>query len=602
MERGRRVRAGCRSAHDDPSLGAHCVELPASRSLRPHRPRPRAPPPVTSLTSATTSAVAWLTVVGAEPSARASFSSPRRGDDHVRPERWASDRGRRHTATDAPHEHPLTGPRRRARVTSMRYAVSNTSGNAAASSNERSPGIANRGRGHGDQLGVSAVARLADDVHLPVLHDPRVEHDPLVRPGQHPGSVGAEDPRLRAQTAVLANPDVEMVERRRAQLDQDVALAGRRDRGRPRSGGRLGAAVLVDAESPSRRHNPRMTGEDVRRLGEELGLDALGVARAGRPIRRPSGSSWRAARSAGLFAEMKFTMAHPEVSCHPEALVPGARTVISAALCYWRPRGAARRRARAGWPALHVGTTPATSCARSSMRAGRAPWRDVPRARRREPARRPAEGRGTQRGGLLRQEHAADHAARHGSWVVLGTLVTDVEPRARPSPLDTDCGDCRHLHRRLPDRRPRRARNTGRHSLPVVLDAGAALRAGRVSARAGSAGLRLRHLPGRLPLEPRSREAPMAHLAARPAPAYVDLRALARRRRPTELVERAYDRLYVPRNDPRWLSPCNARSSRSATWAMRATSRCSSASLRTATSLIAEHVAWALGRSARRRA
>jgi epoxyqueuosine reductase len=32
---------------------------------------------------------------------------------------------------------------------------------------------------------------------------------------------------------------------------------------------------------------------------------------------------------------MKFTMAHPEVSCHPEALLPEARTVVSAALCYY---------------------------------------------------------------------------------------------------------------------------------------------------------------------------------------------------------------------------------------------------------------------------
>jgi len=31
---------------------------------------------------------------------------------------------------------------------------------------------------------------------------------------------------------------------------------------------------------------------------------------------------------------------------------------------------------------------------------------------------------------------------RHGSWVVLGALVTDVEIGASP-PLDLDCGDCR---------------------------------------------------------------------------------------------------------------------------------------------------------------
>ena len=40
---------------------------------------------------------------------------------------------------------------------------------------------------------------------------------------------------------------------------------------------------------------------------------------------------------AGLFADMRFTMARPEESCHPETLLPGARTVVSAALCYWLP-------------------------------------------------------------------------------------------------------------------------------------------------------------------------------------------------------------------------------------------------------------------------
>ena len=34
---------------------------------------------------------------------------------------------------------------------------------------------------------------------------------------------------------------------------------------------------------------------------------------------------------------MRFTTARPEVSCHPESLLPGARTVVSAALCYWAP-------------------------------------------------------------------------------------------------------------------------------------------------------------------------------------------------------------------------------------------------------------------------
>src|SRR5437763_11869890 len=81
--------------------------------------------------------------------------------------------------------------------------------------------------------------------------------------------------------------------------------------------------------------NPRMRVEDVRRLGQELGFDAVGVARA-----EPYADTERhiaERRARGLFAEMKFTMAQPERSCHPESLVPGARSVVSVALCYWRP-------------------------------------------------------------------------------------------------------------------------------------------------------------------------------------------------------------------------------------------------------------------------
>ncbi|MCW2963380.1 MAG: hypothetical protein JWO17_632, partial [Actinomycetia bacterium] len=78
-----------------------------------------------------------------------------------------------------------------------------------------------------------------------------------------------------------------------------------------------------------------MTSEDVRRLGDELGIDALGVARAEAYVETERHIVER--RERGLFAGMKFTMARPEQSCHPESLLPGARSVISAAACYWTP-------------------------------------------------------------------------------------------------------------------------------------------------------------------------------------------------------------------------------------------------------------------------
>src|SRR5919206_633108 len=81
--------------------------------------------------------------------------------------------------------------------------------------------------------------------------------------------------------------------------------------------------------------NPSMTARELERLAAELGLDAVGAAPAA-PYEETE-RHIRERRARGLFADMKFTMARPEVSCHPETLLDGARTVVSAALCYYAP-------------------------------------------------------------------------------------------------------------------------------------------------------------------------------------------------------------------------------------------------------------------------
>ncbi|HEY8626874.1 MAG TPA: QueG-associated DUF1730 domain-containing protein, partial [Gaiellaceae bacterium] len=78
-----------------------------------------------------------------------------------------------------------------------------------------------------------------------------------------------------------------------------------------------------------------MTAEELTQLAERLGLDAVGAAPAEPYVETERHIAERRAR--GLFADMRFTMAQPETSCHPESLLPAARTVISAALCYWAP-------------------------------------------------------------------------------------------------------------------------------------------------------------------------------------------------------------------------------------------------------------------------
>ncbi len=178
-----------------------------------------------------------------------------------------------------------------------------------------------------------------------------------------------------------------------------------------------------------------MTAAELMRLGEELGLDVVGAAPA-EPY-EDTERHIRERRARGLFADMRFTMAQPEVSCHPEALLPGARTVVSAALCYYAP---------ADEPGPGEGRLP------------RYTWHDAY-----ELLRERLDALGGRLGGTYRvlvdaNQHVDREAAaragvgfygkntlvitrRHGSWVVLGTLVTEVELEATP-PLGLDCGSC----------------------------------------------------------------------------------------------------------------------------------------------------------------
>src|ERR671931_1357091 len=180
---------------------------------------------------------------------------------------------------------------------------------------------------------------------------------------------------------------------------------------------------------------PSMTARELERLAERLGLDAVGAAPAA-PYEETE-RHIRERRARGLFADMKFTMARPEVSCHPETLLPGARTVVSAALCYYAP---------APEPGPGEGRLP------------RYTWADAYAVLRER-----LDALGRRLGGRYRvlvdaNQHVDREAAarsgvgfygkntllitrRHGSWVVLGTLVTDVEVEPTP-PLGVDCGSC----------------------------------------------------------------------------------------------------------------------------------------------------------------
>jgi epoxyqueuosine reductase len=179
-----------------------------------------------------------------------------------------------------------------------------------------------------------------------------------------------------------------------------------------------------------------MTGAELMELAADLGIDAVGAI----PV-APYGDTERhirERRSRGLFADMRFTMARPDVSCHPERLLDGAKTVVAAALCYYREGSP---------PTADEGVLP------------RYTWRDEYAELRER-----LDAMGRRLGGSYRvlvDENAhVDRAAavragvafygkntmaitrRHGSWVVLGVLVTDVEIETTPA-LELDCGECR---------------------------------------------------------------------------------------------------------------------------------------------------------------
>jgi epoxyqueuosine reductase len=178
-----------------------------------------------------------------------------------------------------------------------------------------------------------------------------------------------------------------------------------------------------------------MTADELRQLAEELGLDVVGAA----PVApyEETERHIRDRRARGLFGSMRFTMALPEVSCHPETLLEGGRTVVSAALCYYAP-----------------GPEPGAG----EGRLPRYAWRDHYALLRER-----LDALGRRLGGAYRvlvdaNQHVDRAGAErsgvgfigkntmlitrtYGSWVVLGTLVTDVELEPT-SPLAAGCGSC----------------------------------------------------------------------------------------------------------------------------------------------------------------
>ena len=285
-----------------------------------------------------------------------------------------------------------------------------------------------------------------------------------------------------------------------------------------------------------------MTTADVREVAADLGFDELGIARA--EAYEATERHIRERRARGLFGRMRFTMAQPEVSCHPERLVPAAGTVVSAALCYYVPE-------------------PPRPAGRG--RLPRYTWRD-----RYSELRARLETLGRELGGRHRvlvdaNQHVDREAAarsgvgfygkntmlitrRHGSWVVLGTLVTDVD-LVRTPVLRAGCGDCTICIDACP---------TGALDEPGTLDATKCLSywtqapepvpeayRSELGSQVYGCDICQDVCPWNRGVEKRrAGDAPSAD-------GHVDL--VAWLEADGRAVVDDYERLYVPRNDPRWL-------------------------------------------------
>jgi epoxyqueuosine reductase len=239
-------------------------------------------------------------------------------------------------------------------------------------------------------------------------------------------------------------------------------------------------------------------------------------------------------------------MAQPEVSCHPESLLPGARSVISAALSYYgagpEPKPGEGRLPRYTWSDRYAELRSKLEQLGERLGSSYRVLVDENQHVDREGAARAGVGfygKNT----LLITRH-------HGSWVVLGTVVTSAEIE-RSAPLALDCGSCTRCIDACP---------TGALDEPGVLDSTKCLSYWSQA-------------PAQVPVEYRGAMGSYVYGcdicqdvcpwnrgtekrrsgAALPEDAEPVVSLLEWLEAEDDDLRRRYDRLYFPRNDPRYL-------------------------------------------------
>jgi epoxyqueuosine reductase len=287
-----------------------------------------------------------------------------------------------------------------------------------------------------------------------------------------------------------------------------------------------------------------VTQRELERAARELGIDVVGAA----PVEPYDETERhiRDRRERGLFARMRFTMAQPEVSCHPETLLPDARTVVSAALSYYvagpEPEPGEGRLPRYTWRDFYAELREKLDALGTRIGGSYRVLVDENQHVDREGAARAGVG--------FYGKNTVLITRKFGSWVVLGSLVSDIEIEAS-APLTLDCGSCTRCIDACP---------TGALDEPGVLDStrclsywtqapGSIPEEYRTELGAQVYGCDIcqdvcpwnRGVEKRRVGEPLSRE-------AEPVVSLLDwLEA------PAEELRARYDRLYFPRNDARYL-------------------------------------------------
>jgi epoxyqueuosine reductase len=194
--------------------------------------------------------------------------------------------------------------------------------------------------------------------------------------------------------------------------------------------------------------DPAELTEALLERAHQAGIDACGVCRAEPYDRAEHAIAQRGAL--GYFADMRFTMAQPDRSCHPESAMRNARSVVAAALSYARPEPAKPDDEPRGRIPRYT-RRDEYSVLRDRLRTlGEWLQEMVPRSRFmvQVDANGHVDREAAARAGIaVYGKNTMSITRKHGSWVVLGALITDVElaPTHAPAaePAWDACGSCR---------------------------------------------------------------------------------------------------------------------------------------------------------------